>query len=223
MVGFTQDDHARVTAAVRAAETGTDAEIVTVVAPASDDYHDAALHWAILAAVTALFAAALWPPLALWPHTALTGGWVGIEPGSAILLTAGLWLLVFLLALAAFRWRPLRLALVPQSTKRRRVRARAMAAFRLGAERRTAGRTGVLLYLSTAERMAELIADEAIHANTDPDGWAVAMAELVDRAREGRVADGMVGAIAAIGPLLTAASPKTPGNPNEIGDRLIEL
>ena len=222
-MSFTEADHAAVSDAVRAAEADTDAEIVTVVAPASDDYRDAALHWAILLAITALFAASVWPRLALWPHYWLTGGWAEVERGSVILLTAGLWLAVFLLALAALRWRPLRLALVPPATKRRRVRARAMAAYRLGAERRTAGRTGVLLYLSDAERMAELIADEAVHSRTDPDAWAEAMAALVDRAREGRIADGMVAAIEAIGPLLTAAAPKTAGNPNELSDRLIEL
>ena len=223
MVSFTQDDHRRVSAAVAAAEADTDAEIVTVVAPWSDRYHDAALHWAILMAVSAVVAASVWPPLALWPIEVLTGGWSEVGQGTVILLTLGLWLLVFLLASALLRWRPLRLALTPGSTQRRRVRARALAAFRIGAERRTAGRTGVLLYLSVAERMAELIADEAIHSRTDPDDWASAMAALVEHARQGRVADGMVGAIDAIGPLLSAASPKSRGNPNELSDRLIEL
>lgn len=224
MVGFTEEDHRRVSEAVATAEGDTDAEIVTVVASQSDRYHDAALHWAILAAVTALVAASAWPPLALWPFYLLTGGWAE-EPGRGlvILLALGLWLAVFLLALALMRWRPLRLALVPDSTKRRRVRARALTAFRVGAERRTVGRTGVLLYLSTDERMAELMADEAIHSRTDPDAWGEAMAQLVDRAHEGRIADGMVAAVEAIGPLLTAAAPKTVGNPNELSDRLIEL
>ena len=224
MVSFTEEDHRRVSEAVRIAEGDTDAEIVTVVAPESDRYHDAALHWAILAAVTALVAASVWPRLALWPFTVTTGGWAAAPGrGTTILLALGLWLAVFLLALLVLRWRALRLALVPDSTKRRRVRARALTAFRIGAERRTVGRTGVLLYLSDAERMAELMADEAIHGRTDPDAWGEAMAALVEHAREGRIADGMVAAIQAIGPLLTAASPKTAGNPNELSDRLIEL
>ena len=224
MVSLSEEDHRRVSDAVAQAEGDSDAEIVTVVAAQSDRYHDAALHWAILAAVTALIAASVWPRLALWPITALNGGWAD-APGAEliILLALGLWLVVFLLALTALKWQPLRLVLVPHATKRRRVRARALDAFRLGAERRTAGRTGVLLYLSADERMAELIADEAIHSRTDPDAWAGAMAELVDRARDGRVADGMVSAIEAIGPLLTAAAPKTPRDANELSDRLIEL
>ncbi len=223
MVGFTEEDHARVSAAVAAAEAGTDAEIVTVVAPFSDKYHDVALHWAIFLAVGALFAAARWPSLALWPLEWAGGGWTEVGRGATILLALGLWLMVFLLALLLLRIPRLRLALTPDATERRRVRARALAAFRIGAERRTVGRTGVLLYLSVAERMAELIADEAIHTNTDPDAWAEAMAALVDRAAGGHVADGMVAAIESIGPVLTAACPKTAGNPNELSDRLIEL
>lgn len=223
MVSLTDEDHRRVSAAVAAAEAGTDAEIVTVVASASDRYHDAALHWAILVGVSALFAASVWPVLALWPIDLLSGGWSEVEQGTIILLALGLWLLVFLGALAVLRWRPLRLALTPQSTQRRRVRTRALVAFRIAAERRTVGRTGVLLYLSDAERMAELIADEAIHSRTDPDDWAHAMAALVEHARGGRVADGMVAAIEAIGPLLAAASPKSTDDPNELSDRLIEL
>ena len=223
MVAFNEADHRRVSDAVRAAEAHTDAEIVTVVALRSDRYHDAALHWAILAAVTALVAAARWPDLALWPLDVAGGGWTEVGRGTVILLALGLWLAVFLAALALLRLERARLWLTPASTQRRRVRARALAAFRLGAERRTVGRTGVLLYLSVAERMAELIADEAVHGRTDPDAWAEAMAALVDRAADGRTADGMVAAVEAIAPVLAAAAPKTDGNPNELSDRLIEL
>lgn len=42
------DDRDRVTAAVTAAEAGTDGEIVTVVARSSDAYHDVALQWTLL-------------------------------------------------------------------------------------------------------------------------------------------------------------------------------
>src|SRR3546814_2435601 len=44
---LTEAEHARVTEAVRAAEHGTDGEIVTIVTARSDAYHDVALHYAI--------------------------------------------------------------------------------------------------------------------------------------------------------------------------------
>src|SRR3546814_1764663 len=47
--------------------------------------------------------------------------------------------------------RPVRLALTPRAIKARRVRARAIDCFRVGAEWRTVGRTAVLIYVSLAE------------------------------------------------------------------------
>src|SRR3546814_7683493 len=57
---------------------------------------------------------------------------------------------------------PLRMALTPKRTKARRVRRRALVYFQVGAERRTMGRTGILIYLSLDEHRAEIVADEAI-------------------------------------------------------------
>ena len=63
------------------------------------------------------------------------------------------------------------------------------------AERRTARRTGVLLYLSLAERRAEIVADAAIHAKVAPEVWGDAMAELLAHVREGRASEGMAAAV----------------------------
>ena len=46
---LTPHDHQLVTSAVAEAELGTDGEIVAIVAPRSDRYHDVAAHWAVLA------------------------------------------------------------------------------------------------------------------------------------------------------------------------------
>lgn len=223
MVSFTEEDHRRVSAAVAAAEAGTNAEIVTVVASSSDGYGDVALCWAVVFAAVAVSAATIWPPLALWPLNPLSRGWDRVEPGTVILFTLGLWLIGFLLALALLQWPRVRLALTPEATRRRRVRARALDVFRVGTERRTVHRSGVLLYLSEAEHMAELIADESIHSQTRPNDWARAMAALVTHARDGRVADGMVASIEAIAPLLLATLPKSKDDADELPNRLIEL
>src|SRR3546814_16597840 len=76
---LTEAEHARVTEAVRAAEHGTDGEIVTIVTARSDASHDVALHYAIGAMLLVLALAALCPP-ALAPKIAwFSGGWSG-EP-----------------------------------------------------------------------------------------------------------------------------------------------
>jgi putative membrane protein len=118
---------------------------------------------------------------------------------------------------------PLRLALTPRATRGRRVRRRAVQYFRVGAERRTTARVGILLYLSLGERRAEIVADEAIHKAVPPERWGDAMAALIDEVRQGRAAEGMAAAVAQIGTILGESFPKTASDVNELPDRLIEL
>ena len=65
-VNLSAADHARITAAVAAAEAHTAGEIVTVVADRSDGYTDVALAWSAIVAFTALIVLALFPGFYLW-------------------------------------------------------------------------------------------------------------------------------------------------------------
>ncbi|HXC73801.1 MAG TPA: TPM domain-containing protein, partial [Sphingomicrobium sp.] len=131
--------------------------------------------------------------------------------------------LKFMVALLILKWMPLRLALTPAATKHRRVRRRAVTVFRAAAERRTVGRTGILIYLSMGERRAEIVADEAILKVTDDSTWGDAMAALVEQVREGRPGDGICAAIERVGAVLTEHFPRSADDANEIPDKLIEL
>lgn len=208
-----------VAAAVARAEATTDGEIVTVLAEASDAYHDVALHYAVAAMLFVTAVAAIHPPLLLIGDD----GWgdVHLERGLFGLLIAQT--LAFLIVRFALVWRPLRLALTPRATKARRVRRQAVRAFRLGADRRTAAREAVLLYLSLDEHLAEIVTDERIHRVVTPESWGDAMAALVDEVRAGRPAAGLVAAIERIGVVLATHIPKTENDVNELPDRLIEL
>ncbi|KQT32981.1 hypothetical protein ASG29_12320 [Sphingomonas sp. Leaf412] len=206
-----------VTAAVVAAEATTDGETVTIVSERSDAYHDVGLHYALVAVLAVPVAAAIWPALLLPGN-----GWeTGRTHDLTLLLIAQA--VAFLIVRFALAWMPLRLWLTPQATKARRVRRRAVQYFRVAAERRTAGREGVLLYLSADEHVAEIVADAAVHRAVPPERWAEAMAALVDAVRDGRAGDGMVAAVAAIGAILSQHFPKSAGNANELPDRVIEL
>ncbi|WP_242138499.1 TPM domain-containing protein [Sphingomonas sp. TREG-RG-20F-R18-01] len=221
---LTPDDHARVLAAVEAAEHGTDGEIVTIVTERSDSYHDAALQVAILAMLLVVALAAVDPlRIELW-LSGFTQGW-DAAPDPRLLLGALLVVetLVFLLVRLALSYMPLRLALVPKATRRRRVRRRAIQYFKVGAERRTEARVGILLYLSRDERMAEIVADEGIHRAVPAERWGDAMAALVHETRDGRPGAGMAAAVERIGAILSESFPKTETDRNELPDRLIEL
>jgi len=224
MLRLTDEDHAKVSAAIAAAEEQTNGEIVAVATPISDPYHDVALHWALIP-LFAVLAWAAWRPTALtWWYEFLVGGWDS-EPTLSQLLTLLMVFaaLKFIFWLLILKWMPLRAALTPGPTKERRVRRRAITIFRAAAERRTAGRTGILIYLSMAEHRAEIVADEAITKVTTPETWGEAMAALIDEVKRGRPADGIIAAIERVGVVLAEHFPRSATDKNEIPDKLIEL
>ncbi|CAN5343056.1 hypothetical protein BH10PSE15_BH10PSE15_07590 [soil metagenome] len=221
MAGFalTPQDRARVTAAVAEAERGTDGEIVTIVAAQSDSYHDVPLQFAVLAMLLVTALATLewrWLEIGVDP-------WGEPDFGHMLLMLLVVQAAVFLVVRYLVGWSRLRFALIPRATRRRRVRRRALQYFKVGAENRTHGRVGILLYLSTRERMAEIVADEAIHGTVPAERWGDAMAALVAEVREGRSGDGMVAAVSAIGAILSETFPKTADDVNELPDEVIEL
>ena len=221
---MSEADRARVGAAVTAVECTTAGEVVTIVTEQSDDYAEIALIWCAAAGFLALAALALFPDFYLGIYDRLTGGWAqewhpreifAVALVVASLKFGGMWLLQL--------WRPLRLLLVPGPVKHHRVRSRAITCFKVGAERRTSGRTGILIYLSMRERRAEIVADESIAAKVAPEVWGDAMAAMIAHIREGRIADGMVAAIEQVGAVLAAQLPRAEGDTNELPDRLIEV
>lgn len=216
-------DHAKVSTAIAAAERGSDGEVIAIVTERSDSYHDVGLHYAVavLFLVLAFFTA--WPgQLHDW-WTRLMGWTTPPELQQLLLILLGFALLKFLVVLFIMRWMPLRLALTPAATKTRRVRRRAVMLFKAAAERRTVGRTGVLIYLSMGEHRAEIIGDDAITAVTTPETWGEAMVALLAGVKAGNTADGVVAAVALIGGVLATHFPKDGADTNEIPDKLIEL
>lgn len=224
MAAFTPEEHKLVSDAVAAAERGSDGEIVTIVAPRSDSYHDVGLHYAVLAMLLVPTIWAALPQAWLDWAAAMFLDWnESLSTRLLLILLFAKMAVVFLITRFALAWMPLRMALTPSATKERRVRRRAIETFKAAAEHRTGGRTGVLLYLSLLEHRAEIVADEAIHSKVKPEVWGEAMAVLIERVRAGEVARGMALAVEKIGAVVAECAPPTGLNPNEIPDRLIEL
>ena len=222
-VTMNEADHGKVSAAIAAAEAGSDGEVIAIVAERSDAYHDVGLHYAVAALFLWLATLAAWPVLIddVW---SLLNGWAEPPgPHQALLMVLGSALAIFLIILFAMKHQPLRLALTPGATKTRRVRRRAVMLFKAAAERRTVGRTGVLIYLSMGEHRAEIIGDDAITHVTTPETWGEAMVALLTEVKTGRVAEGIVAAAGLIGGVLKEYFPKDSADTNEIPDKLIEL
>ncbi|MFE1597326.1 TPM domain-containing protein [Methylobacterium sp. ID0610] len=192
----------RIAAAVARAEAGTAGEIVVMVSGRAGLYRSVVL--------TAALAGGLVAP---WPLLLLTG-W---STGLVLLAQAG----VVALILTASLSERLRLALMPRSLRRGRVREAAQFAFRARGLTRTRGRTGLLLFLALAERHAEIVADEGVLARLDARAWADLIADLTAALRRGEVEAGLVAAVTRLGERLAAGLPPEPGSADELPNRVI--
>ena len=223
MTKMSEADHAKVSAAIAAAEAKSDGEIIAIATDLSDSYHDVGLHYAALATFLVIGAFAALPQCLAGIYELINGWTAGPSLREQLTLLLLLALFGFVAVLLTLKHMPLRLALTPHATKTRRVRRRAIMLFKTGAERRTVGRTGILLYLSAGERRAEIVADEAILAVTTPETWGEAMAALLTEVKAGRPGDGIVAAVSLIGAVLAEHFPRDNADLNEIPDKLIEL
>jgi putative membrane protein len=219
-----EDDRERVSAAVTAAESATSGEIVTIIANQSDGYSDVAFAWSAAVAFTALLVLTIFPDFYLGLVDRVLGNWAhDWSPREifalAMVVAVGKFLGMWLIQL----WRPLKFWLVPGSIKSHRTLHRAVDLFKVGAERRTTGRTGILIYLSMRERRAQIIADEAIASKVPAETWGEAMAAMLAHIKDGRIADGMCAAVEKVGLVLAEHFPRAEDDVNELPDRLIEL
>lgn len=224
MAYLTPEEHNIVTSAVAEAEAQTSGEIVTVLADRSDGYSEVALWWSAGIAFTAmsLFAAFPRPFLDLWD--ALIGGWSHEwSNGEIASMTIALGLITFLAARAVQLWEPLKFALVPGPVRTARVHEQAIKHFKVGAERRTTGRTGVLIYLSMREHRAEIVADESIASKVEAEVWGEAMGDMLTEIKQGRIAEGMAAGVRDVGWVLAQHFPRSDDDTNELPDRLIEV
>ncbi|HUD25513.1 MAG TPA: TPM domain-containing protein [Burkholderiaceae bacterium] len=84
---------------------------------------------------------------------------------------------------------------------------------------------GVLLYVNLADRAVEIVADRGIAAKVARVTWQAICHAARDRFREGRIEDGALASIEAIGAVLAEHFPLAPGQSraNELSDRPVVL
>ncbi len=201
---FSMDDEERISAAIVDAERQTSGEIVVVVAAQSDGYHYVP---PLIAGIVSLGV-----PWVLIFFTRL-----GLVPIYLIQLAA------FAVVTAALMPVAIRTALVPSSIKRMHAHRRAVEQFVAQNLHTTKGRTGVLLFVSVAERYVEIIADRAIDARVVPGTWKAIVDDLTPAIGSGNTTDGFVAAIGAIGAELAKHFPPGTRTANELPDHLIIL
>jgi putative membrane protein len=201
---FSETDENRIAEAITRAEKATAGEIVAVVAAESSSYLYAPFLWASVVALLVPWPLILW---SWWPST-----WIYMAQVAA-----------FALVLAATLPRPVRYWLVPRSIKQARAHRRALEQFVSQNLHTTSGRTGVLIFISVAERHAEIVADAGIEERVAKGTWQEIVTRLVAAFRAGRHADGFVVAIEDVGGHLAKHFPPGSCDANELPDHLIVL
>ncbi len=191
----------RIAAAIKAAEAGTSGEIVCVLAHQSSEL-------AALSVMIAALAALALP----WLLVGLTSLPVQQILWLQLALFLGLVVLLCLPRVSA--------GLLPRATRRAIAHRVAMQQFLLRCMGRTEGRTGVLIFVSLAERYARIIADEAIASRVAQAEWQGAIDALVGHMRDGRIADGFVEAIDRCGRVLATHFPRAEADRDELPDRI---
>ncbi|MGB3610205.1 MAG: TPM domain-containing protein [Cellvibrio sp.] len=185
-------------------ERHTDAELVAVVARQSDDYRYIPVLWAaalaLLVPLPVLFA-----PFWLTTADVLLVQW-----------------LTFLFLAALFRIPALRIRLIPRSVRYRRAANMACRQFLENNLHHTSGETGVLLFVSEAERYVEIIADRGISQLVPQSQWQGLIDEFISAVKAGRTHEGLINCIKGCGTILQQQVPAT-RDKNELPNHLILL
>jgi putative membrane protein len=200
-MSMSAQDRERIAAAIRGIEANTSGEIVCVLARSSTD-------------ATAL-------PVLLAAAVALALPWLLVAVTQMSVHRILLLQIAAFLVLAPLLCLPrMRVALVPPAARRAVAHRVTMEQFAIRDLARKTERTGILIFVSLAERYARIIADEGVSARVAQSEWQAAVDALVAHMRDGRIADGFVAAIEACGKVLTAHFPRTGASRDELPDRI---
>jgi putative membrane protein len=204
---ISEADKARVADAIRDAEAKTSGEIFCVIAAHSSTYNLVPVAWA------AAFALLVPLPLIYLP-------WFSGTPAATIYLVQLLAFVLFAIGLS----RPgIRFYIVPRSMKHDRAHAVALRQFWAQGLQNTQNRTGVLIFASTAERYAEIVADAGINGKVAPEVWQKAIDTLISGIKAGQPGDGFVAAIGQCGAVLAQHFPPSALKRDELPNKLIEI
>lgn len=204
MTLLSKSDQEAVTAAINEVERETDAELVTVLTAQSDNYSYIPLLWAGILAL-------LVPGIANY-----VGSWF-----SADVLLLVQWSTFVLLCLL-FRMPRINTRLIPRQVRYWRASNLARRQFLEQRLHHTDGGTGMLIFVSEAERYVEILVDQGIADVLDDKVWEDIVADFTAKVHQGETRQGFLDCIAACGKLLKAHVPATHER-NELPNHLVIL
>ncbi|OKO45523.1 TPM domain-containing protein, partial [Pseudomonas sp. BTN1] len=194
----------QVAEAIALVEKTTDAELVTVLAARADDYAYIPLLWASLIALVV-------PGVVhylsgyLTMYTLLVAQWA-----------------TFIVLCLVFRLPKVTTRLIPRSVRHWRASNLARRQFLEQNLHHTLGSTGVLIFVSEAERYVEILVDEGISKRLDDSNWDAIVQAFTQQVKQGQTLAGFIACVEACGELLKVHVPVTHTR-NELPNRLVVL
>ena len=222
---FTDADRAAIADAIATAETRTSGEIVAIVSERPDRYTATGLTLAALLAFSVPLIATLfgYGPDQIASLNDWSSGEAAVDLQRGIEAYAAVQIALFVLAALVLTRTRLGRTLTPRVIRRERVHREARSQFRSRGIGATRGHTGVLIYVSLPDRIAEVVADTAIFAKVSPNHWATTVTAVVDGIKAGQPARGFVDAIGLAGAVLAEHFPAEADDIDELPNRLIEI
>ncbi len=200
-MSISTQERERIAGAIRSAEAKTSGEIVCVLAQTSSG---ATALPVMIAAVAAL--ALPWFLVAL---TAMTV--------QRILM---LQIVVFIALVVVLCLPRIRVLLMPRKARRAIAHRAAMHQFVSRGIAHKKERSGILIFVSLAERYARIIADDGISAHVPQAEWQAAIDALVAHMRDDRIADGFITAIEMCENKLAKHFPRSATSHDVLPDRI---
>ncbi|MDH0801394.1 MULTISPECIES: TPM domain-containing protein [Pseudomonas] len=204
MALLTEHEQRQVAEAIARVEKTTDAELVTVLAARADDYAYIPLLWASLIALVV-------PGVVhylsgyLTMYTLLVAQWV-----------------TFIVLCLVFRLPKVTTRLIPRSVRHWRASNLARRQFLEQNLHHTVGSTGVLIFVSEAERYVEILVDDGISKRLDDSNWDAIVQAFTQQVKQGQTLAGFIACVEACGELLKVHVPVTQTR-NELPNRLVVL
>jgi putative membrane protein len=200
-MNISADDRKLISRAIHAAEARTSGEIVCVLAQKSVD-------------TTAL-------PIFIAAVVSLALPWLLVATTAMPVFRILSLQIAAFIAVAALLCLPhVQALLIPRAAHRAIAHRAALQQFVVRGIAHTKDRTGILIFVSLAERYARIIADDGIAARVPQSQWQGAIDALVTHMRDGRIADGYIAAIEICGKVLETHFPSPEATRDELRDRI---
>lgn len=208
--------------AVQRAEEKCSAEIFAVFARQSDDYrfvgYAVTAFWIFMLSVFLVLWLQVDPGYRDWGDEAIVPNGLSLQ-----MLVLGQ-LFAFVSAALVFHFFPaLRLWVVPHRTAHERAHANAVRQFLAHGIHKTEGGCGVLVFVSQAERYAEILVDKRIEEVMGREVFLEMVARLTRACEQDNTSQGYVNTINELGDRLSEFFPPDTNQANELEDRLVVI